>query len=66
MLILYLFILDMSSDADDDDDDGDDDESDEVSDFEDTLRRPAKKKTSDRSTKKVKTTSLAEGTGEVK
>ncbi|KAK2180739.1 hypothetical protein NP493_429g02026 [Ridgeia piscesae] len=52
---------DMSSDADDDADDDDDDESDEVSDFEDTLRRPAKKKTSDRSTTKVKTTSLAEG-----
>ena len=48
------------------DDDDDDDESDEVSDFEDTLRGPAKKKTSDRSTKKGKTTSLAEGTGEVK
>lgn len=39
----------------------DDDESDEVSDFEDTLKHPAKKKTSDCSTKKVKTTSPAEG-----
>lgn len=52
---IYLVISDMSS--------GDEDceESDEVSDFEDTIKRPTKKKTSERSTRKAKTTSSFEG-----